>query len=79
MKSAKSAIGGAVAMDLDSLPMAEDLPPSRKGKKSFVVWMDPELHFTLKDIAHHVGKPINELVIEGIGHVISKHERKVKR
>ena len=66
-------------MVVGALPMAEDLPPSRQGKKSFVVWMDPEQHFTLKDIAHHAHKPINDLVLEGIEHVVAKYQRKVKR
>lgn len=67
-------------MIMESLQMAEELPPSRQGKKSFVVWMEPDQHFKLKDIAHHAGKKsINELVLEGVDHVIDKYQRKVKR
>lgn len=65
-------------MTVGAIEMPE-LPPSRQGKKSFVVWMTPEMHFALKEIALHTGKSFNDLAIEGLEHVSAKYRKKLDK
>ena len=51
-------------------------PPSRRGKRGMTVYVSPEAHADLKEVADMTDKTLNDLMIEGANIVLQQHGKK---
>lgn len=50
-------------------------PPSRQGKEAFTLWYLPDMKKRLSHLAVDLGRSKNDLILEGIEHVLNKYSK----
>jgi hypothetical protein len=49
--------------------------PCRQKKRGLTIYLEPEVHSALKDVAEREGKWMQELLLEGVGLVLRHYGR----
>lgn len=64
-----------VTNQLQKIPNADNITPSRRGKKGMTLYLDPGLHRMLKQLALDKDTSVQALLITGVHLILGKHGR----